>query len=84
MVSRVWQPFKQSIQWKKAVVLLPPERLKVDGLIPTLNNISLARVSAMQRCVTQRACHATFMSRDHHVTHTQRSCHHPGHATLTQ
>ena len=32
--GRVAWPFKQTVQWKKAVVLLPPERLRRDGLIP--------------------------------------------------
>jgi len=46
--GRVAWPFKQSIQWHKAVVLLPPEKLARDGIIPTLRNISQAQIQKMQ------------------------------------
>ena len=32
-------PFKQTVQWDKAVVLLPPRVLRRVGLMPTLLNI---------------------------------------------
>lgn len=44
-------PFKQTVQWEKAVVLLPPRLLRRVGLMPTLLNISAARVEAMQQYI---------------------------------
>lgn len=44
-------PFKQTVQWDKAVVLLPPRVLRRVGLMPTLLNISAARVAAMQHYI---------------------------------
>ena len=49
--GRVAWPFKQTLQWHRAVVLLPPRLLRRDGLMPTLLNISAARVAAMQRYI---------------------------------
>ena len=46
--GRVAWPFKQTIDWRRAVVLLPPDRLRTDGLMPTLANISKETLSAMQ------------------------------------
>ena len=60
--GRVAWPFKQTVQWRKAVLLLPPHRLRRDGLLPTLLNVSAARIAAMQRYIrevrraTPRAC----------------------------
>ena len=46
--GRVAWPFKQSIQWRRAALLVPPERLKAEGLLPILRNVSAERVAAMQ------------------------------------
>lgn len=46
--GRVAWPFKQTIEWHKAVLLLPPDRLKAIGVVPFLANISLARIAEMQ------------------------------------
>ena len=51
--GRVAWPFKQTVQWRKAVLLLPPHRLRRDGLLPTLLNVSAARVAAMQRYIRE-------------------------------
>ena len=45
---RVAWPSKQTVDWRKAVVLLPPARLRRNGLLPTLANISAERVREMQ------------------------------------
>ena len=44
-------PFKQSIEWERATILLPPRRLRAVGLLPTLANISAARVADMQQYI---------------------------------
>ena len=51
--GRVAWPFKQTIQWHRAVVLVPPARLNTDGLLPTLRNISLERISRMREYITR-------------------------------
>jgi hypothetical protein len=58
--GRVAWPFKQTINWRKAAVLLPPHRLRRDGLIPTLLNISATRIAAMQRYIREVARPATL------------------------
>ena len=59
--GRVAWPFKQTVQWHKAAVLLPPDRLRSDGLIPTLRNISAARIASMQRYIREVAApHTAF------------------------
>jgi len=49
--GRVAWPFKQNIAWHKAVVLVPPAKLKRDGLLPTLLNISDAQATRMQEYI---------------------------------
>lgn len=49
--GRVAWPFKQTLQWKKAAVLVPPQRLRAEGLLPILRNISSERVLAMQEYI---------------------------------
>uniref|UniRef100_A0A7S3AZB1 Exostosin GT47 domain-containing protein n=1 Tax=Haptolina ericina TaxID=156174 RepID=A0A7S3AZB1_9EUKA len=49
--GRVAWPFKQTIDWRRATILLPPDRLKRDGLLPTLRNVSASRIAAMQRYI---------------------------------
>eukprot|EP00908_Phaeocystis_cordata_P014469 Transcript_25566.p1 GENE.Transcript_25566~~Transcript_25566.p1 ORF type:complete len:406 (+),score=199.73 Transcript_25566:65-1282(+) len=49
--GKVAWPFKQSIEWRRAVVLLPPRQLRRVGLMPTLLNISAKRVAAMQQYI---------------------------------
>ena len=51
--GRVAWPFKQTIQWHRAAVLLPPERLRRDGLLPTLLNISDAQIARMQEYIAR-------------------------------
>ncbi len=51
--GRVGWPFKQTIQWHKAAVLLPPDRLKRDGLLPTLRNISADQVERMREYISR-------------------------------
>ena len=46
-------PFKQSIEWERATILLPPRRLRAVGLLPTLANISAARVADMQQYIRE-------------------------------
>ena len=46
--GRVAWPSKQTINWRRAVVRLPPDRLRRDGLLPTLANISDAQVTRMR------------------------------------
>ena len=48
---RVAWPFKQTIQWKKAVLLLPPAKLRCDGIMATLRNVSTERIVAMQQYI---------------------------------
>lgn len=55
--GRVAWPFKQSVQWHKAVLLLPPDRLRRDGLMPTLANVSAARIAAMQAYIQEEVRH---------------------------
>jgi hypothetical protein len=49
--GRVAWPFKKTIQWHRAVVLLPPHRLHRDGIIATIANISAARITEMQQYI---------------------------------
>ena len=49
--SRVAWPFKQTIQWRKAVVLVPPKVLRSVGLLPVLLNISDAQANRMQEYI---------------------------------
>ena len=49
--GRVAWPFKQTVDWRRAVVLLPPDRLRQHGLMATLANLTDARVAAMQRYI---------------------------------
>ena len=51
--GRVAWPSKQTINWRRAVVLLPPDRLKRDGLLPTLANISDAQISRMREYISR-------------------------------
>ena len=51
--GRVAWPSKQTIAWRKAVVLLPPERLRRDGLLPTLANISDAQIARMREYISR-------------------------------
>ena len=44
-------PFKQSIEWERATILVPPRRLRAVGLLPTLANVSAARVADMQQYI---------------------------------
>ena len=49
--GRVAWPFKQTIDWHRAALLLPPAALGRDGLLPFVRNVSAARVAAMQRYI---------------------------------
>ena len=51
--GRVAWPSKQTIQWHKATVLVPPERLRRDGLLPILRNISSAQVQRMREYIAK-------------------------------
>ncbi|EOD11283.1 hypothetical protein EMIHUDRAFT_214563 [Emiliania huxleyi CCMP1516] len=42
-------PFKQTMEGHRAVLLLPPDRLGRDGLMPTLANVSQPRVPEMHQ-----------------------------------
>ena len=65
--GRVAWPFKQTIQWRKAAILLPPHKLRRDGLIPTLLNISQTRIASMQRYIREVARpHTLFDYRGRH------------------
>ena len=45
-------PFKQSIDWSKAVILVPPKQLRRVGLVQTLRAIPSSRCSQMRRYIT--------------------------------
>ncbi|KAL1508275.1 hypothetical protein AB1Y20_004390 [Prymnesium parvum] len=49
--GRVAWPFKQTIEWRRAALLVPPPRLRRDGLLPILRNVSSARVRSMQKYI---------------------------------
>ena len=49
--GRVAWPFKQTIDWHRAALLLPPAALGRDGLLPFVRNVSAARVASMQRYI---------------------------------
>ena len=51
--GRVAWPFKQTIQWKKAAILIPPHKLRRDGLLPTLANISEVQIERMREYITR-------------------------------
>jgi hypothetical protein len=46
--GRVAWPFKETVEWRTAVVLLPPNELRRNGILPTLRNISAAKIRRMR------------------------------------
>ena len=51
--GRVAWPSKQTIQWHRAVVLLPPEKLRTVGLLPMLANISDTQIEKMREYISR-------------------------------